>query len=60
MYSRNSIYKMSGTSLVVQWRTLQASNARGLGSVPVWEARSHMPQMIPHATIKTLYCQVNK
>ena len=52
MYYGNSMYKMSGTSLVVQWLTLWASNARGLGSVPGWEAISYMAQIkIPHAPI---------
>lgn len=59
MYYGNSMYKMNGTSLVVQWLTLWASNARGLGSVPVWEARSHMPQIkILYAVTKDQRSQV--
>ena len=31
-----------GPSLEVQWLRRQASTARGAGSSPVWELRSHM------------------
>ena len=33
-----------GTSLVVQWVRLCAPNAGGLGSIPGWGTRSHVPQ----------------
>ena len=31
------------TSLVVQWLILYAGKAEGLGSIPGWGTRSHMP-----------------
>jgi len=34
-----------GTSLVVQWLKLCASNARGLGLIPGQGTRSHMQQL---------------
>ena len=34
----------NGTSLVVQWLRLHASNAEGMGSIPGWGTLSHMPQ----------------
>ena len=34
----------TGTSLVVQWLGLHASNAGDMGSIPGWETK------IPHAT----------
>ena len=50
-----------GTSLVVQWLRLQASNAGNPGSIPGQETRSHMPQLgvcvpqlkSPHAATET-------
>ena len=39
------ILKCKGTSLVVQWLTLQAPNAGGWGSIPGQRTRSHMPQL---------------
>ena len=30
-------------SLVVQWSRLCTSTAEGMGSIPGWEPRSHMP-----------------
>ena len=38
---------VSGTSLVVQWLRLCASNAWGLGSIPGWGTRSSMEQLRP-------------
>ena len=38
----------SGTSLVVQWLRLRASNAGGLGSIPGQGTRSHVPQLRSH------------
>ena len=35
------------TSLVVQWLSLRAPNAWGLGSIPDWGTRSHVPQLRP-------------
>ena len=50
-----------GTSLVVQWLRLGASNVGGPGSIPGQRTRSHMPQLkIPHATTKTYNSQINK
>ena len=37
-----------GTSLAVQWLRLGASTAEGMGSIPGWGTRSHIPR-IPHA-----------
>ena len=43
-----------GTSLVVQWLGLHASNAEDLDSVPGLGTRAHMLQLkIPHAPTKT-------
>ena len=42
-----------GTSLVVQWLKLRASNAAGRGSIPAQGIRSHMPHLkIPRAATK--------
>ena len=49
------------TSLVVRWLRLQASNARGLGSIPGCRSKSHMPQLkIPRAPTKTWASQIDK
>ena len=46
-----------GTSLMVQWLRLHASNAGGAGSIPDQGTRSHMPQLkIPHASTKDPAC----
>ena len=37
-----------GTSLVVQWLSLQAPNAGGQGSIPGQGTRSHKLQLIPN------------
>ena len=52
---------ISGTSLVIQWLTLWAPRAGGLGSIPGQETRSHMPQLknILHATVKTWHSPIN-
>ena len=45
---------------MVQWLRIRAPNTRGLGSIPCWGARSHMPQLkIPHASAKTRHSQIN-
>ena len=50
-----------GTSLVVQWLRLHASNAGGPGLIPGQGTRSHMLQLkIPHAATKTWHSQINK
>ena len=58
----------SGTSLVVQWLRLHASNTGGLGLIPGQETRSHMKQPgvhMPqlknnlHAATKTQPSQIN-
>ena len=64
-----------GTCLVVQWLSLHAANAGGLGSIPgqgtrsrmlqlrahMLQLRAHMPQLkIRHAATKTLHSQINK
>ena len=36
---------VAGTSLLVQWLRLYAPSMRGLGSIPGWGTRSHMPQL---------------
>ena len=42
-----------GTYLVVQWLKLSVLNAEGLGLIPDWVTRSHMPQLnIPHVATK--------
>ena len=52
---------VSGTSLVVQWLRLHASNAGVLGSILGWETQSHMLQLkILQAAIKTPCSQINK
>ena len=38
----------SGTSLGIQWSRLCTPNAKGLGSIPSWGTRSHMPQLGVH------------
>ena len=44
LYKKNEfLEKDLGTSLVVQWLRLQASNAGSTDSIPYWELRSHMP-----------------
>ena len=53
-----------GTSLVVYWLRLCASNTGGLHSIPCWRTRFHMLQLtvfLPqHATTKSWYSQINK
>ena len=53
-----------GTSLVVYWLRLRASNAGGLRSMPCWGTRFHMLQLtvcLPqHATTKSWYSQINQ
>ena len=50
-----------GTSLVVQWLRFHAPNARGLGTIPGQDARSHMPQVKSlYAVNKTQCSQINK
>ena len=44
-----------GTSPVIQWLSLRAPNAGGLGSIPGQGTRSHM-----HAATKTRRSQINK
>ena len=44
------IIKESGTSLVVQWLRLGASNAGSPGSIPAEGTRSHMPQLRSRVT----------
>ena len=39
----------AGTSPVVQWLRLHASNAGGPSSIPGWETRFHMPLLRPKA-----------
>ena len=39
----------SGTSQLIQWLRLHVPNAGGLGSIPDWGTRSHMPQLRPGA-----------
>ena len=47
-----------GTSLAVQWLSLLAPNAGGLGVSPGQGTRSHVPQLkISCATIKIWYSQ---
>ena len=48
-------YPLRETSLVVQWLRLHASNAGGLGSIPVQGTRSHVHAATEssHATTKT-------
>ena len=58
------------TSLVVQWLRLHTPNAGGLGLIPGWGTRSHMPQLrvcmlqqglkILDATTKTQYSKKKK
>ena len=38
----------SGTSLGIQWLRLCTPNTKGLGSIPSWGTRSHMPQLGVH------------
>ena len=53
-----------GTSLVVYWLRLCASNAGGLHSIPCWGTRFHMLQLTvclsQHATTKSWYSQINQ
>ena len=37
-----SLKRLNGTSLVVQWLRLCASNAGDMSSIPGWELRYHM------------------
>ena len=43
--SNKTLQGAIGTSLVVQWLTLRAPNAWGLGSTLDQGTRSHMPQL---------------
>ena len=43
---REKKMQMRGISLVVQQLRLCAPKAKGLGSVPSWRTRSHMPQLV--------------
>ena len=45
---------LKGTSLVVQWLRLHASNAEGMGSIPGWGTK------IPHAIRGVANKQTNK
>ena len=65
MYVRLAVFvypfknKCPGTSLVVQWLRLQASNAGGLGLIPGQESRYHMPQLRVHMPkLKSLHASV--
>lgn len=52
VYNKNQTNKQKttqGTSLVFQWLQLQTPSAGGLGSVPGWGTRSHIPQLRPRA-----------
>ena len=50
-----------GISMVVQWLTLHAPNAGGLGPITGQGARSHMLQLkIPSAATKTQHSQRKK
>ena len=44
-YKWNSLFKITGTSLVVQWLRLETPNTGGLGSISGQGTRSHMPQL---------------
>ena len=50
--NNNWKYRPQGTSLVVQWLRLRASKARGTGSIPGWETRSHMLLLKPAMAAK--------
>ena len=58
----------AGTSLLVQWLTILASNAEGLGLTPDQGTRSHIPQLrvympqlkILHAATKSWHSLINK
>ena len=44
--------RLSGTSLVIQWLGLHSPSKGGPGSIPGWEAGSHMLQLkILHAAV---------
>ena len=50
-----------GISMVVQWLTLHAPNAGGLGPITGQGARSHMPQLkIPSAATKIQHSRKKK
>ena len=49
-----SIKNHVGTSLVVQWLTLQVPNAGGPGFIPHQGTRAHMLQLQPAATAAKL------
>ena len=55
------VERILGTSLVVQWQSLQYPQEGGLGSIRGQRSRSHMPQLkILHAATKTWCSQINK
>ena len=59
---------MAGNSLEVQWLRLHTPNARGPGLIPVWETKSHIPQLrvcmlqlkITHSATKTHHSQIKQ
>ena len=53
--NNNWKYRPHGTSLVVQWLRLHASKARGMGSIPGQETRSHMLLLKPAMAAKKKY-----
>ena len=51
--------KSIGTSLAVQWLRFCASNAGGLGLIPIQGTRSHMQQLkILYTTMKMQHSQM--